>query len=229
MSTTSTPQVYASINAVQEAMSKEGISKGRKNTSQGYAFRGIDDVYAALAPFLATHKLCILPRVIDRTVIERETKAGGALFYTTLKVEFDFVSVADGSKHTVCTVGEAMDSGDKSSNKAMSAAYKYAAFQAFCIPTEGDNDADAHTPEPAAKKASTVKEKPLGPTVPALATAEQISELSMLSLDGCEKRINAAMDAYKVKKIEDFTEKQATSVLKKLNDERTKAAAAAVN
>jgi hypothetical protein len=42
-------------------------------------------------------------------------------------------------------IGEAMDSGDKSSNKAMSAAYKYAAFQAFCIPTEGDNDADATT------------------------------------------------------------------------------------
>ncbi|MNL27930.1 hypothetical protein D3C87_1495520 [compost metagenome] len=38
-----------------------------------------------------------------------------------------------------------MDSADKSSNKAMSAAYKYAMIQAFCIPTEGDNDADAHT------------------------------------------------------------------------------------
>jgi len=42
-------------------------------------------------------------------------------------------------------IGEAMDSGDKSSNKAMSAAYKYACFQAFCIPTEGDNDADNTT------------------------------------------------------------------------------------
>ena len=38
-----------------------------------------------------------------------------------------------------------MDSSDKSTNKAMSAAFKYAAMQAFCIPTEGDNDADAHS------------------------------------------------------------------------------------
>jgi hypothetical protein len=38
-----------------------------------------------------------------------------------------------------------MDSGDKATNKAMSAAYKYAAFQAFSIPTESDNDADAST------------------------------------------------------------------------------------
>jgi hypothetical protein len=45
-----------------------------------------------------------------------------------------------------------MDSGDKATNKAMSAAFKYAAFQAFCIPTEGDNDADAHTPEVAPKQ-----------------------------------------------------------------------------
>jgi hypothetical protein len=67
------------------------------------------------------------------------------LFYVTVEAEFDFVSSQDGSKHTVKTYGEAMDSGDKATNKAMSAAYKYAAFQTFCIPTEGDNDADAHT------------------------------------------------------------------------------------
>lgn len=154
-------QVYAAINAVQSAMAKEGISKDRKNQSQGYAFRGIDDVFTALAPHLAEQKLCILPRVIDRTVLERETKSGGNLFYTTIKMEFDFVSVADGSKHTICTIGEAMDSGDKSSNKAMSAAYKYACFQAFCIPTEGDNDADAHSHEVAAKPAKALTPPPV--------------------------------------------------------------------
>jgi len=45
-----------------------------------------------------------------------------------------------------------MDSGDKATNKAMSAAYKYMAFQTFAIPTEGDNDADAHTHEVASKR-----------------------------------------------------------------------------
>ena len=58
---------------------------------------------------------------------------------------YDLVCAEDGSKHTIATIGEAMDSADKATNKAMSAAYKYAAFQAFAIPTEGDNDADAHT------------------------------------------------------------------------------------
>jgi hypothetical protein len=115
-------------------------------------FRGIDAVYGALSPLLAKHELCVLPRVVDRSVTEQPTKSGGIAFYTVLKVEFDFVAAEDGSKHTVCTIGEAMDTGDKSSNKAMSAAYKYACFQAFCIPTEGDNDADAHTHEAAPRQ-----------------------------------------------------------------------------
>jgi hypothetical protein len=140
-------KVYSAICAITAEMSKTGIEKKSKNSSQGYMFRGIDAVYGALSPLLAQYKLCVLPRVVERTVTEQQSKNGGILFYTTLKVEFDFVSAEDGSKHTVCTVGEAMDSGDKSSNKAMSAAYKYACFQAFCIPTEGDNDADAHTHE----------------------------------------------------------------------------------
>lgn len=140
-----TPKVYAAISAVMEKLSKEGIAKNSDNKQQGYKFRGIDDVYNALAPHLAHAKLLILPRVLSRSVTERETRNGGVLFYVVLDVEFDFVSAEDGSKHVVKVAGEAMDSGDKATNKAMSAAYKYACMEAFCIPTEGDNDADKTT------------------------------------------------------------------------------------
>ena len=138
--------VYKAINAVQADLATTGISKDRTNTQgAGYKFRGIDDVYNAIAPLLSKHGLCILPRVLSRQCEERQSKSGGALFYVTVEAEFDFVAAEDGSKHTVKTFGEAMDSGDKATNKAMSAADKYAAFQAFSIPTEGDNDADSHT------------------------------------------------------------------------------------
>jgi len=141
-------QVYPAITAITAAMAKEGIAKSSRNTQgAGFNFRGIDDVLNALAGLLAAHGLCILPRVVSREQVERQSKAGGALFYTTIEVEFDLVSSADGSTHTVKTFGEAMDSGDKSTNKAMSAAYKYMALQTFCIPTKGDNDADATTHE----------------------------------------------------------------------------------
>lgn len=140
----SEPKVYRAICAITEELSHVGISKGRENKQQNYAFRGIDDVYAALSPLLAKHRLCILPRVVDKTVTEKVSKSGSCLFYTSCKMEFDFVSAEDGSKHTVATLGEAMDSGDKGSGKCMSTAYKYACFQAFCIPTEGDNDVENH-------------------------------------------------------------------------------------
>lgn len=151
--------VYKAIAAVQGELAHTGIAKSRKNTQgSGYMFRGIDDVYAALSPLLAKHGLCVIPRMVEREVVERASKSGGALFYTTVKAEFDFVAVEDGSTHTACTYGEAMDSGDKSTNKAMSAAYKYAAFLTFAIPTEGDNDADASTHEVAAKVAPIRKQ-----------------------------------------------------------------------
>lgn len=144
--------VYKAISAVAAEMASQGISKTSENKAQGFKFRGIDQVFNTLAPVLVKHGLVILPRVLGRSVIERQTKAGGALFYTVLDVEYDFVCAEDGSKHTIRVVGEAMDSGDKSSNKAMSAAYKYACFQALCIPTEGDNDADATTHEVGAQR-----------------------------------------------------------------------------
>jgi len=140
-------KVYEAISAVAKEMAEKGISKDRRNQQQGFQFRGIDQVYNALAPVLAKHGLVILPRITDRTVTERTTQKGVVLFYVVVKAEFDFVATEDGSKHTVITYGEAMDSGDKATNKAMSIAYKYAAFQAFCIPTEEtavDPDSEVH-------------------------------------------------------------------------------------
>ncbi len=139
--------VYQLIAAVSAEIAQTGISKGRENKAQGYSFRGIDDVYNCLAPILAKHGLVILPSMVGRNCTERTTQKGGVLFYTTVDAEFVFVSAHDGSRHVVKTYGEAMDSGDKSTNKAMSAAYKYAAMQTFCIPTEGDHDSETQTHE----------------------------------------------------------------------------------
>lgn len=147
-----TTLVYKAISAVAADLCEQGIKKSRQQGSQvTYAFRGIDAVYNALAPALVKHKLLILPRCTERTSCERTSKNGGALFYVTVRAEFDFVSTEDGSVHTVVTYGEAMDSGDKATNKAMSIAYKYAAFQAFCIPTEEtalDADSEMHNVAP---------------------------------------------------------------------------------
>jgi hypothetical protein len=166
----SVPGVYRCIANISRAIAKDGISKDRSNTQQNYKFRGIDDVLNALAPLLSEHGLVILPRCMKRDVVERQARGGGALFYVTIEAEFDFVCVADASTHIVRMYGEAMDSADKATNKAMSAAYKYAAFQTFCIPTEGENDADVTTHDVAAQpmnQGPTSKPwRPFGPTAP---------------------------------------------------------------
>ncbi len=167
-------KVYKAINAVQKALSQTGISKDKKNSQgAGYMFRGIDDVYNAIAPLLAEHGLCIVPRFLNRTCDERQSKSGGALFYVTVEAEFDFISSEDGSKHTARTFGEAMDSGDKATNKAMSAAYKYAAFQTFAIPTEAHPDADAETHQPVARQRTGVAQDVLA-TSPAMTPVQVV-------------------------------------------------------
>ena len=151
--------VYNAISAVQMALAKLGIEKVQENKYDKYKFRGIDDIYNALSPLLAQNRLCILPRMTNRTCEERTSQKGAALFYVTMDAEFDFVAASDGSKHTVKIFGEAMDRGDKATNKAMSAAYKYACFQTFCIPTEGDNDADFTSHEVKEKSKESVKKE----------------------------------------------------------------------
>jgi hypothetical protein len=165
-------KIYQAMRAVMSDIGALGITKSRKNQQQGYSFRGIDEVYNEMNPLFAKHGVLMLPRVISSEQTDRMNKSGGLLIYTRLHIEFDFIATEDGSKHTVATVGEAMDSADKSSNKAMAAAYKYAAMMAFCIPTEGDNDADATTHQVAPKAApAPVKAPPPAATdSPALAT-----------------------------------------------------------
>ena len=158
-------KVYKAINSVQTELCKIGIAKdSRNNQGQGYNFRGIDAVYNVLSSIMAQNGLVIVPRMLARTCEERVSKSGGALFYVTVEAEFDLISAEDGSKHTARTFGEAMDSGDKATNKAMSAAYKYMAFQTFAIPTSGDNDADSSTHEVVRKK-PTIDNNRLGQAI----------------------------------------------------------------
>jgi hypothetical protein len=50
-----------------------------------------------------------------------------------MTAQFTFIA-EDGSSATTEVVGEGMDSGDKSSNKALSAAFKYALAQLMIVP-----------------------------------------------------------------------------------------------
>ena len=111
------------------------IGKNKKNKDLGYQFRGIDDFMNALHPLFAKYGVFTIPEVMDSKREERVTAKGSALISTILTVKYHFMHM-DGSEVCAVVVGEGMDSGDKSANKALSVAFKYACIQVFCIPTE---------------------------------------------------------------------------------------------
>lgn len=138
---------------IGKAMGEVGaIGKDSRNNQQGFMYRGIDAVYNALNPVMAKYGLFICPEVIDQKREERTTKNGSAITYTILTMKYT-IYAPDGSNVSCTVVGEGMDSGDKSSNKAMSVAMKYAMFQLFFIPTEElkDPDADVYEVQPKRK------------------------------------------------------------------------------
>lgn len=141
-------EVYTAIRHVMEDMAKAGVGKNKKNTQQNFEYRGVDDVMDALAPSLAKHGLIIVPHVRERMVTERESRGGGKLFHTVLRIDYDLIAAADGSTKEVGPIyGEAMDSGDKATNKCMAIAFKYLCVQTFCIPITGADDPDSQTHE----------------------------------------------------------------------------------
>lgn len=135
--------IYQSITEILSEV--PAIKKTKKNTTQGFMFRGIDDVMNKFQPLLAKHKVFIVPQVIEQAREERQTLKGATLIYSICKVKYTFYA-EDGSTIEAVVIGEGMDSGDKATNKAMAIAMKYAMFQVFCIPTEEMKDPDSETP-----------------------------------------------------------------------------------
>jgi hypothetical protein len=190
-------KIYAQMAAIMADV--EAIEKDRKNTQgQGYQFRGIDDVFNAMHPLFAKHKVFPTPTVLSQTREERKANSGGVLIYTILTVNFTFYA-EDGSCVEATTVGEAFDSGDKSSNKAMSAAMKYAILETFLVPTIEDKDTESASPQVMPRDGGRAPRTDKGPVADGRSTAsketKKVSEAQARRLYGIIKdRMDAGWD-----------------------------------
>ena len=154
------PLIYGQMAKIQ--LAADGLTKEQQNKQQGFMYRGVDDAYNYLHDIFAKHEVFSVPRVVNTEREERLSKAGSVLMYTLLTVEYDFIAV-DGSSVTTCVIGEAMDSGDKSCNKALSVAHKLSLFQITMLPTmlSADPDEEVHTPMPKAPEETQKPETPM--------------------------------------------------------------------
>ncbi len=140
------PLIFRTMSAVMDEVG--AVGKGQRNKQQGFSYRGIDDVYNALHAAMAKHQVFTTSEIVNVSREERTTAKGAVLLYTQIRIRYTFWTV-DGSSVSTEVQGEGMDSGDKSSNKAMAVAHKYALLQAFMIPTEQvDPDGESHEVAP---------------------------------------------------------------------------------
>lgn len=190
---TKQPLIYKEIAAILNEVG--AIGKDKKNVQQGFMFRGIDQVMNALHPLLAEFGVFVVPEVLETHREERTTKLGGNIIYTVHKVKYHFTAT-DGSEVCATVVGEGMDSADKSSNKAMAVAFKYACFQLLCIPTEemAKDDPDNYSPEP-----STVSEAQLLRYIENCNSVADLKDLVNMYGDAIQKN-KTAFVAYQKKK-----------------------------
>lgn len=152
------PLIYSALCAIMEAI--DPIAKSKRNTQQNYNFRGIDDVYAVLNPMLVANKVVIIPEMMSHEITQFESKNGGALFRAIVQVKYTIVHSQDNSSIEVVVFGEGMDSGDKATPKAFSVAYKYMAFQLFCIPVDTGDDVENTHHETVSAPQPTSEPKP---------------------------------------------------------------------
>lgn len=122
------------------------ISKGGYNDFDKYKFRSIDDVYNKLQPALAANGVFFVPNILDSKENNTVSKSGSEMVRVKLRVRYD-IYADDGSKIESIVEGEAIDRSDKATNKALTAAFKYMLIQVFCLAVEGEEDADADSPE----------------------------------------------------------------------------------
>lgn len=196
--------IYQSITKILEEV--PAIGKNKKNTTQNFMFRGIDDVMNTFQPLLAKHKVFIVPQILEQTREERQTSKGGTLLYSICKIKYIFYA-EDGSSIEAIVVGEGMDSGDKATNKAMAIAMKYAMFQVFCIPTEEMKDPDGDTPPASKKNTKTSNDIKIQPT-----------QIEILNKYYVGENMDKLLNANGLSKLEDMTMVKASEIIKKLQE-----------
>lgn len=138
------PSVYELMARVMRDV--RNVGKDGYNKSQNYSFRGVDDAIGALAQPLRDHGVFMTPEVLDF-----QTEVRGKMNAVRMRVAFHFYGPA-GDRVTTTTLGEASDVADKASNKAMSAALKYALVHTFMIPVDSKSLDDGDRDHPVGQR-----------------------------------------------------------------------------
>lgn len=128
------PVVVAWARVMKDVTS---IGKGSLLSAPGvgtFRYRGVDEVFNAVGPALRRHGVVILPTRVAAEYRDTRTSKGNAMRECTATVDYAIVGPG-GDRIEGQSRGEATDTLDKGTTKALSVAYRNFLLQALCVPT----------------------------------------------------------------------------------------------
>lgn len=121
------------------------LGKDGQNQHQHYAYLSEERIVTELHGAFVKAGLTIRPMAMEVLSDTNHTVQSGAVWNRIrLAVTYE-IADPDGDKALVQTIGEGLDNGDKATNKAMTAAFKYALRQTCMISTGDDPDKESPT------------------------------------------------------------------------------------
>jgi len=140
--------------ALAAVMQEVGYVQKKKQGGVSYTFASESDFIQAIRPWFLEYGIVIHPaEVSDLRLGEYQTDKGRIMLRTVVIMTYRFTHAPSDTHIDVMVTGEGADIGDKSANKALTGAYKYALRQALLIETGDDPDkSPSEGPEPLKKQ-----------------------------------------------------------------------------
>ncbi len=146
---------------------------GQMNYGQKYRYITEEQITGTLHDAFVEVGLTIAPTAMETVYDGTYTASGGAtMILTRIRVTYTITDPDSGEFICVQAFGEGADVGDKSYNKAMTAAFKYALRQTFMLSSGDDPDHEPSQPaesqpqpqpQPAAQSGPRDPNKPISP------------------------------------------------------------------
>ena len=186
---------------MRKALKEKGIlKKGAENKFDNYTYFSEAQYKELFTELFSDNGLELKFNELEYNTFDGTKKQANG---RATKLEFYLFDVETGFFETTAITGEGIDKGDKAGYKAYTGALKYFLADTFMVATGDDPEKDS----PGEKMNN--KSKPLSQQ---RATAKQIEYIKRLVDD---KNITALLSYYKIAKLEDLKQAQASAIIEK--------------
>lgn len=154
--------IYAKFLEIQRGVDR--ILKDSENKNDKYDYVSGSKVLSVLRPMMNDNALLLIPQVVDKSILEGQTRSGTARFTVELSLNMRWVDVENGETLDIpfYANGSDLGSAERAVGKALTYGEKYHLLKLFHIPTDKDdpdNDGRTKTGEPKQKGTPAEREK----------------------------------------------------------------------